>query len=307
MVSIGRPPAACSSPPTASNMPAPRQLLCYFGHHKCASTWVHNIVETVCDEAGWRSAYLANNDMFDHDLPAWLGAHPTEFLSFVNADWEHVRKLDGNYRGFHMVRDPRDILASAYFSHLHSHKTEAWPALVEHRKRLAATDMHEGLMLELEFNADVFEQMATWDRNQSQVLELKMEEFTTDPLNGWVAVFRHLGIIDEEHKGKLEQIKSSVRSALNVAHHHGRWPLGKRLSQLPAGRLLSIVHENRFETKTGGRKEGQELVTSHYRKGVAGDWANHFSDAHVDAFKARYNDLLIQLGYEHSPDWGLPG
>ena len=287
-------------------MPAPRQLLCYFGHHKCASTWVHNIVENVCDEAGWRSAYLANAGMFDHDLSGWLKSNPTEFLCLVNADWNDVSKPGGDYRGFHMVRDPRDILTSAYFSHLHSHKTGAWPALVEHRKRLQATDKHGGLMLELDFNADVFDEMARWDRNQEQVLELKMEEFTTDPLNGWLAVFRHLGIIDEDHRGKLGQIKASVRSALNVAHHHGRWPVGRTLGSLPAERLLGIVHDNRFETKTGGRKEGEEKVTSHYRKGVAGDWANHFTAEHVDAFKERYNDLLLQLGYETSPDWGLP-
>lgn len=287
-------------------MPAPRQLLCYFGHHKCASTWVHNIVENVCDEAGWRSAYLANSEMFGGDLSAWLAAHPIEFLCLVNADWDHVQRLDGNYRGFHMVRDPRDILTSAYFSHLHSHKTGAWPALVEHRKRLAATDKNEGLMLELDFNADVFAEMARWNRDQPQVLELKMEEFTTDPLNSWLAVFRHLGIMDEGHKGKLEQIKASVRSALNVAHHHGRWPFGRTLESLPAERLLGIVHDNRFETKTGGRREGEEQVTSHYRKGVAGDWANHFTQAHVDAFKERYGDLLLLLGYESSLDWGLP-
>ena len=66
-----------------------------------------------------------------------------------------------------------------------------------------------------------------------------------------------------------------------------------------------MVHDNRFETKTAGRKEGEEDVTSHYRKGVAGDWRNHFTQAHVDEFKTRYGDLLVRLGYEQSADWGL--
>lgn len=287
-------------------MPAPPQLLAYFGHHKCASTWVHNIVGTLSDDAGWRCAYLANEDMFGGDLPGWLQQNPTEFLCYVNADMRHLEPLRGKYRGFHMVRDPRDILASAYFSHKHTHKTEAWPALVEHRKRLLELSQDDGLMLELDFNADVFAEMARWDFHQPDVLELKMEEFTTDPLNQWLSVFRHLGMADEGHYGKKQAARFLWRSCLNVAHRHLKLPTRTLLDRLPMERLLGVVHDHRFETKTGGRAEGKEDVKSHYRKGVSGDWANHFKPRHVAAFKERYGDLLVTLGYEQDHDWGLP-
>jgi hypothetical protein len=287
-------------------MAPPPRLLAYFGHHKCASTWVHNIVGTLCDDAGWRCAYLANEGMFDGDLAGWLRANPTEFLCYVNADMDQLEALRGQYRGFHMVRDPRDILASAYFSHKHSHKTGAWPALVEHRKRLHELDQHEGLMLEMDFNADVFAEMARWDGNQEDVLELKMEEFTTDPLNQWLKVFRHLGIGDEGHYGKKQAWSFLVRSCMNVAHRHAKLPTRNQLATLPMERCLGVVHDHRFETKTGGRGEGTEDVKSHYRKGVAGDWVNHFSAEHVAEFKRRYGDLLVKLGYEDDDAWGLP-
>ena len=287
-------------------MPYPTQQLAYFGHHKCASTWIHNIVENVCDEAGWSSAYLANAGAFDGDLKAWLEHHPVQFVNYVNADWAQVAPLAGSFRGFHVVRDPRDILTSPYFSHLHSNSTEAWPELIEHRKQLQAVSPEEGLMLQLEFNSDVLNEMAAWNYDQPDVLELKMEELTPDPLNVWLRIFRHLGVIDEEHRGKSAMLGFVVRSGLNVLHHHGRWPTKRPLASLPAERLLGIVHDNRFETKTGGRKEGQESVTSHYRKGVAGDWMNHFTPDHVEAFKERYGDLVVRLGYETSNDWGLP-
>lgn len=287
-------------------MPAPPQLLAYFGHHKCASTWVHNIVGTLCDDAAWRCAYLANEGMFDGDLSAWLARNPTEFLCYVNADMRQVEPLRGRFRGFHMVRDPRDILASAYFSHKHSHKTHAWPELVEHRQRLLAVSQDEGLMLEMDFNADVFDEMGRWDGQQPDVLELKMEEFTTDPLNQWLAVFRHLGIIDEGHYGKRQAWGFLLRSCLNVAHRHLHLPTRNRLATLPAERALGVVFDHRFETKTGGRSEGKEDVTSHYRKGVAGDWANHFRPEHVAEFKRRYGALLVKLGYERDESWGLP-
>ena len=283
-------------------MSRPDHLMAYFGHHKCASTWIHNIVGNVCDETGMHCAYLANEEMFDHDLPGYVAKNDVGFLCYVNAKQGTVDQLP-EFRGFHMIRDPRDILVSAYFSHLHSHKTEAWPALVEHRKRLQSVEKDEGLMLELDFNADVFEDMWTWNYEQPHVMELRQEEFTRDPLNGFVEVFRFLGMLDETHHGKKAAAKYLVTSAVNVLKSHGKLPVGKSLPTIPAERLLGIVHNNRFETKTKGREHGKEDVKSHYRKGKAGDWRNHFTDAHVKAFKDRHAELLVRLGYEDDHDW----
>jgi acetamidase/formamidase len=147
--------------------------------------------------------------------------------------------------------------------------------------------------------------MLRWDYEQDAVLELRMEDFTPDPLNGWMRVFKHLGIVDENHHGKRAQLSYLLASSANVLKRHGKWPFGKRLPGLPAERLLGLVYNNRFETKTKGREAGKEDVKSHYRKGVSGDWANHFTQRHVDAFKERYNDLLVKLDYEDDADWGL--
>jgi lipopolysaccharide transport system ATP-binding protein len=59
----------------------------------------------------------------------------------------------------------------------------------------------------------------------------------------------------------------------------------------------------RFEKLTGGRSRGEEDVTSHERKGVAGDWRNHFTERVKREFKARYGDLLIATGYEKDHAW----
>ena len=48
---------------------------------------------------------------------------------------------------------------------------------------------------------------------------------------------------------------------------------------------------------------GIEDACSHYRKGVAGDWANHFKPQHKEYFKKNYNDVLLKLGYESTLDW----
>jgi hypothetical protein len=68
--------------------------------------------------------------------------------------------------------------------------------------------------------------------------------------------------------------------------------------------LLGIVYAQRFAAKAKGRRAGEENVQSHYRKGVAGDWINHFTPEHVEAFKERFGDLVQRLGYETEDDWG---
>ncbi|MDJ0839983.1 MAG: sulfotransferase [Acidobacteriota bacterium] len=42
-----------------------------------------------------------------------------------------------------------------------------------------------------------------------------------------------------------------------------------------------------------------------FRKGVSGDWRNHFTQRDVDHFKALTGDLLVRLGYEEDGNWRL--
>jgi lipopolysaccharide transport system ATP-binding protein len=63
------------------------------------------------------------------------------------------------------------------------------------------------------------------------------------------------------------------------------------------------VLANRFERRAAGRERGSEDARAHLRKGVAGDWREHFTDRVKDAFKARYGGLLVATGYEQDLDW----
>ena len=61
------------------------------------------------------------------------------------------------------------------------------------------------------------------------------------------------------------------------------------------------VEEGSFSRLSGGRRQGQEDRDSHFRKGLVGDWSNHFDDAARAAFEAAAGALLEQLGYRQSP------
>lgn len=53
-----------------------------------------------------------------------------------------------------------------------------------------------------------------------------------------------------------------------------------------------------FRLLSGGRQRGQEQPDAFYRKGVAGDWKNHFDEACTRIFMQHAGDLLRSLGYE---------
>ena len=61
--------------------------------------------------------------------------------------------------------------------------------------------------------------------------------------------------------------------------------------------VRSCLEAASFETLSAGRERGQEERQSFYRKGMAGDWVNHFSERDVEAFHQVAGTLLEDLGY----------
>ena len=66
--------------------------------------------------------------------------------------------------------------------------------------------------------------------------------------------------------------------------------------------LKSILEKYSFKN-IAGRKKGEGDKKSHYRKGMAGDWRNYFTDNHKAEFKEVAGDILIELGYEKDKNW----
>ena len=282
----------------AGPRPGGRPLLAYFGHHKCASTWVNDIVRDVCASAGLSHASVHSPRKFEADLPGFVARSGVDFLAYVNANRRYLDGLPA-LRGFHVIRDPRDIAVSSYFSHLHSHPTDDWPALVPHREALEAVDKERGLYLVIDFLADVFDDLATWDYARPDVLELRMEEVVAEPERRLLDAFRFLGLVREGGSGASE-LAARMRSSLR---RRRGWLVPFREGALPASVIEDAIRRHDFARKAGGRPAGVENVASHYRKGVPGDWVNHLSAGHRDYFRERYGALLVDLGYETSLDW----
>lgn len=247
------------------NMP----LLIYFGHHKSGSTWIDLVLADLAAAAGLRYASVCNPAWIGHDLQAFADAQRLDVLSYTNAQPAYLRQLR-DYLGFHVIRDPRDMATSAYFSHLSSHPTQWWPELAGHRAALRALPEADGLLADMRFTARLptdghdlrpYDAMASWDYASPAVRELRFEELTRDPGAGFRSVLSHLSL------------------------------------PVPDAVLDETLARYTFEALSGGRAPGQEDRAAHYRRGVPGDWRRHFGPRHHAEFARLHGDLAARLGY----------
>lgn len=156
------------------------QTRVYFGHHKCASQYIKHILTQSVRLMGWS----VKTDALPFVLPddfhlrepfasillqkrQMLASNAFDLICLENADNESVAILSEHmpFRGVHVIRDPRDIVVSGYFSHLYSHPADDkhTPWLWEHRQRLRSlSNLEDGLMAEIKYCATYFERLRAW-------------------------------------------------------------------------------------------------------------------------------------------------
>ncbi len=254
-------------------------------NHKCGTTYVKKVLTKLCHDLDFnieiyqqkspeRDQRITPGKLFT-EIKSMIKHHLTPrkkpVITFVNnSNYDKLfSQLKGEYKGFHIVRDPRDTIISGYFSHLNSHPVEGpWAKryLIKHREWLKSVSKDEGIHDEIQ-RGYALNLMNKWYYDDPDILEIKFESLTKEPFEMFSKIFNHIDIdIDKNH-------------------------------------LASILDEFSFKNLSGGRKKGQEDVNSHFRKGVPGDWKNHFTQEHIDLFKQKWGDLIIRLGYEKDITW----
>lgn len=180
------------------------------------------------------------------------------------SNWYNFRLRGQPYVRFVIIRDLRDTLVSLYFSLKYSHPIEL-EGHSRRRKMLHEASEEEGLLYLMD---TALHNAAKIQRSwiSEEVFLLKYEDLLADEYGAFEQIIDHCQI------------------------------------DISRERLHAIVRQNSFEVQTS-RQRGEEDVTAHHRKGVVGDWRNHFSERLKAAFKEMHGATLIETGYEADLHW----
>ncbi|WP_431937135.1 sulfotransferase domain-containing protein [Micromonospora sp. RP3T] len=168
----------------------------------------------------------------------------------------------GTYRAFFVIRDPRDVVVSSYFSLRNSHAPMG--DIPQARKALQEKSKKEGMLYVIDRLRDKkqFGQMRSW---------------AVAPPAETFRLFRYEDLTGDRQAEEVDRL----------LRHCG--------ITLPPSDLTALLARYSF-TKMKKDKETPGRI-SHYRKGAAGDWRNHFDDDIYAAYTAAAGDLAEVLGY----------
>ncbi|HXF36432.1 MAG TPA: sulfotransferase domain-containing protein, partial [Actinomycetota bacterium] len=197
---------------------------------------------------------------FDQPFPRRTIVSPL----YIDAEGFEAIPKPGPWRAFFVARDPRDVVVSWYFSALRSHPTRSNPSLQRTRERLAAMSAEEGLVFAIRRLSEggLFAALRDWwDRRPEGALLVRYEDLIgPEAARAWDRVLDHCDVA------------------------------------LGPGERRELLERYSFR-RLSGRRPGEEDPDSKLRKGVAGDWRNHFTPAVLRAFGETAGDLAAHLGY----------
>jgi len=167
-----------------------------YGHHKCATMSLNTIAGAVCQRLGLRFGAVYDEFQINNDLADYCRKKRIDFVSYGNADTRYLQEMP-EHKGFHIIRDPRDIVVSAYFSHRNSHSTSTWTELQSHRANLQKLDKDEGIAEEIRFRQRSFDHLQSWNFEQPNILEIRFEDLIGRHYESMLMIFDHLGLLSQ--------------------------------------------------------------------------------------------------------------
>lgn len=253
-------------------------------NHKCGTVYFKNVLRQVCKKTNAKfipvSKPLGDIDCTRFFVQEQIKEKKNRILNlffrsdefnelffFPNSTYQipDLMKVP-DYRAFMMIRDPRDVIVSGYFSHKNSHPLGEWSDLENIRMKLNELSLNDGLLSEID-RGYALNWFKTVGFNNPKIKIVRFEDFVCENFRTVrdIVDFLNISISDDS--------------------------------------LLEIVKQNTFERQTQGRSPGVENINHHFRKGISGDWKNYFTPEHCDVFNKKWGDLLINLGYEKDGSW----
>ena len=259
-------------------------IIIHCGHHKAGTVWFNRVLSTVAMELGIPYAKRTRVD-----IPPEFPGRPCIFQDTHSlVDFSRLQ----NYRGSHMIRDPRDLVVSGYCYHLWTKEDWAnmpikdWlkslPILEErlsllpldkiknmtYKDYLNSLSKEEGLLAEMKkASGGPIRTMVEWDYTNKNIFEFKYEEIMKDEEKVFRQIFQHYGFKER-----------AVEKAVTIAGGFSFKKLAKR-------------------------KVGEVDGKSHLRSGRLQQWREEFDEDHKAYFKELHGKDFIYLGYELDMNW----
>ena len=183
------------------------------------------------------------------------------------ADFNKLQKVK-NYKAFYIARDPRDLIISNYFSLKYSHDPYH-PYILRMRKKLNSMSQDNGI-------TEIINSLTTG---------------TKETLEGWFTQNSKnikLILFEDIFGEKQFDVFSDLLQHCEI--------------NLSTNDIKTLLEKYSFKN-ISGRRQGNEDINHHYRKGIPGDWKIYFTDQQKDQFKRLSGDLLIICGYEKDNNW----
>lgn len=237
-------------------------------HWKSGSQWVRAVFKQIAPDRVVHTKPDMSNVCDDQ-----IRSGSIYSAVYMPTQWfdEQVTPQD-NHRFVVIIRDLRDTAVSWYFSIKHSHgkvdDKRGDDLINDYRRRFQEMSVQEGLALVIEERMDPMANIqVTWQKtSRDHRLLMRYEDLIADEHAAFNEMFDFAGI------------------------------------QADGAERQRAIEAESF-SKRSGRSRGEEDVSSHHRKGISGDWQNHFDERLKAIFKEKFGQTLIDTGYESDLDW----
>ncbi len=197
---------------------------------------------------------------------------------------EEVGTIFPEARVIHIIRDGRDVAVSTVHHKWNQAEDRGGTTRINPEQAAKREAYYEDPQALLETGEGIFPER--WLENYATKWRANVSKTVRDGPALLGANYREV-----RYEELLERPEEEVGRLLEF--------LGADASEQTVRRCVSAAS---FERLAGGRERGQEAA-SFFRKGIAGDWKNVFTEQDKRVFKAAAGDLLIELGYEENNDW----
>lgn len=211
---------------------------------------------------------------------------PLAMTCVVHNHWVYHPRLEG--RTVYLYRDGRDVMTSFYFHRMRWVATNAphYRRRAERYHRIFGTgyDPADSKEHMARFIEDEFSRPRDCRRNWPDHVR---DWFGTDTGGGGRPGVAYVSYeqLREDCAGHLARVCEQISG------------------KAPDPWLVQTTVDKWSMERATGRKPGEENRGDLVRKGVVGDWVNHFSPEAARLFDRIAGDMLVRLGYEPDRDW----